>query len=173
MEKVLVMYFFSGKFLGPKILGVILSIMQHHRNSDSLDSGYIQIYRSAFAQQNALKINKKQCRKNHFTKQMFALFYQCQKNLIFVSFLDKIPLNYIFQRTVQHTPKIQQLRYKRKACVTITTNATLNAVLVQKKITNLLSATVWRIQIRRQHFLDCGKLDFFHFSVHLFFCQSM
>ena len=51
--------FFSGKFLGPKILGVILSIMQHHRNSDSLDSGYIQIYRSAFAQQNALKIKIK------------------------------------------------------------------------------------------------------------------
>ena len=171
MEKVLVMYFFSGKFLGPKILGVILSIMQHHRNSDSLDSGYIQIYRSAFAQQYALKINKKQCRKNHFTKQMFALFYQCQKR-IDNSFLDKIPLNCIFQSSVQHTPKIQQLRYKRKACVTITTNATLNAVLVQKKITNLLSATVW-IQIRRQHFLDCGELDFFHFSVHLFFCQSM
>ena len=56
-----------------------------------------------------------------------------KKNLIFVSFLDKITLNYIFQSTVLHTPKIQQPRYKRKACVTITTNATLNAVLVQKK----------------------------------------
>jgi len=63
---------------------------------------------------------------------MFALFYQCQKR-IDNSFLDEIPLNYIFQSSVQHTPKIQQLRYKRKACVTITTNATLNAVLVQKK----------------------------------------
>ena len=60
-------------------------------------------------------------------------FINAKKNLIFVSFLDKVTLNYIFQSTVLHTPKIQQLRYKRKACVTITTNATLNAVLVQKK----------------------------------------
>ena len=95
---------------------------------------------------------------------MFALFYQCQKELILASFRqNKILLNYIFQSTVLHTPKIQQLRYKRKACVTITTNATLNAVLVQKKITNLLSAAVW-IQIRNAAFCGLwGELRFFPF----------